>query len=343
MLKVYETKVPGDRERPLPDGRVFQKYEYPFTDSEYGDVVLSIGVDMTERKRMEEEIVRMNRNLLHRVDEEVEKQMEQRRMLVRQSKMAAMGEMIGAIAHQWRQPLNTLGLIIQDLPEAHRFGELDDEYLNQTVKKVMRQVNFMAQTISDFRDFFRPEKEPVPFDPLRGTLDVLELLGSQLKSQGIAVFIRCREGEKLLLEQEVKLGSGERGGEDTSPLPAIVGYPNEFKQVILNIVNNAKDAILARNGEWGQGRVELRFLWEGEILSLEIEDNGGGIPPSVLEKIFDPYFTTKNSDTGEEGTGIGLYMAKTIIEENMKGTLRVENSAASDPGACFTLLLPIAR
>lgn len=242
----------------------------------------------------------------HHLEREVKAQ---QAMLIQQSRLAAMGEMIGNIAHQWRQPLNTLGLIVQDIEEAYEFGEMDKEYLHTTSSKAMEQINYMSQTIDDFRNFFNPDKSKKSFSLLKAVQNTAEILsaGMKIKKIGCSMFIP----DDLM----------------------IFGYKNEFSQVLFNLFNNAKDAILA--AEVINPEVTIHAQLKGEKIQIDISDNGGGIPLEILPRIFDPYFSTKAEG---KGSGIGLYMSKMIIEEHMGGSLSVQNS---DTGACFSILFPL--
>ncbi|WP_022850316.1 PAS domain-containing sensor histidine kinase [Limisalsivibrio acetivorans] len=235
----------------------------------------------------------------------ISKQKEQERMLVQQSKMAAMGEMIGAIAHQWKQPLNSIALIAQCIADDYEFDELSEELVEEHVTGIMKQVDFMADTIDDFRGFFKPSRESREFNLLDAVKDVSLLLEPQFKSNYINIEL-------------------DESWDKHSDLLA-EGYPNEFKQVILNLMANSKDAILERR-ERGDMPRDIPGVIRSSVEELDssyeigITDNGGGIPPAVLQRLFEPYFTTKG-----EGTGIGLYMSKTIVVDKMGGSLSAVN------------------
>ena len=262
----------------------------------------------SELEAMNSELSAMNEGLRDMVDEQTQKIMEHERLLVQQSKMAAMGDMIGAIAHQWRQPLNALAIAIQDIKFAHESGELDDVYIANTVKSSMGMINFMSGTIEDFRNFFKPGKEKGYFSAVSVVKSVLSILGTQLESHDI----------KLTVE----------GGDFK-----IFGYAGELSQVVLNLISNSKDAILGkkeRADEWIRIHID-----SGGVIS--ICDSGGGIAEDILGRIFEPYFTTKEQG---KGTGIGLYMSKLIVEKHMDGFLAVENS---QDGACFKIGLSFSE
>ncbi|MBF0318230.1 MAG: PAS domain S-box protein [Nitrospirae bacterium] len=290
--------------------------------------------DITERKRLIETINDLNKGLEKRVIDEVKKCEIQEELLIQKSKMATMGEMINSIAHQWRQPLNSLGLIIQDLKDAYQFKQLDDEYIDDVIVSSMKQINYMSDTINDFKNFFKPAKKKVQQDVIVIINSVLSMLSMQLKHQKIGITYKCR-----CLLHEISVVNYEMLMNCEHGILNVYVYPNELKQVLLNIILNSKDAILSakangliKENEYGQ--VELCIQRNTDNIQIKVSDNGGGIPWDIFSKLFDPYFTTK----GNEGTGIGLYMSKIIIETNMGGRLFAENIGK---GAVFTIELPI--
>ena len=230
---------------------------------------------------------------------------EKEQMLIQQSRQAAMGEMIGNIAHQWRQPLNILGLTIQQLLMFYNMDEFTKELLEQNVGKSMQLIQHMSKTIDDFRNYFRPDKEKVEFDLSEAVTSTLSLIEDSFKSEHIRI--------KFIAESK----------------PAITGYRNEYAQVVLNILNNARDVFKERKTKDPQ--VSITIFTEGGSAVVTIADNAGGVPEEIMGKIFDPYFTTKGPQTG---TGLGLFMSKTIIESNMGGRLSVRNH---DCGAEFRI------
>ncbi len=219
---------------------------------------------------------------------------EKNKMIVSQSRLAMMGEMLSNIAHQWRQPLNYMGLIIQSFQILYDKGKLDKKFIDEKVDSGMKALQFMSSTIDDFRNFFKPENEKVDF-PIRKSIEnVMNIIEQTLKNNNIELKLDIDEGARLK------------------------GYLNEYNQVILNLVSNAKDAILNKNvkNPW----IKIRAFPEGGRIVLTVSDNAGGINDNIIDKIFDPYFTTKI-----DGTGIGLYMSKIIIENNMGGELTAKN------------------
>lgn len=230
----------------------------------------------------------------------LEKLREKERMLLQQSRLAALGEMISNIAHQWRQPLNELGLIVQELPVMYDQGTFDRDYLRGNVAKFMKVLAHLSKTIDDFRNFFRPDKEKVHFKVQRVVEHTLELIEESFRQLCIVIQVEAVDD------------------------PAIFGHPNEFSQVILNLLFNARDAFQARKDDRAR-QIDIRIFPAGDKAVVTVTDNAGGIPEAILDRIFDPYFTTRGP---EQGTGIGLYMSKIIIEKNIPGRLSVRNVGA---------------
>jgi signal transduction histidine kinase len=273
----------------------------------------------------------VTRNLEKRVTLEIAQRMKNEQLLVQQSKLAAMGEMLGAIAHQWRQPLNALGLIVQNAQEAFVHGDLDKTYMEGTVQKAMAQIHHMSKTIDDFRNFFLPDKERTIFDAMRAVGDVLSLFSAQLAANDIGYTLTCHTHGRTVENEENIVPCGEK---------SLEGFKNEFEHVILNLINNARDAILDRREKdqtaWAQrGSVRFDFYQTDGRTIITVSDNGGGIPEEALNRLFEPYFTTKGPS---RGTGLGLYLSKVIIEDHMRGKLSARNHAQ---GATFTIELPL--
>ncbi len=234
-------------------------------------------------------------HLEDKVNIEIEKRIRQEQLLIQQSKMAAMGEMIGAIAHQWQQPLNGLALMIQDIEEAYKSDDINEIYIKSSVSDSMKQIDFMSNTINQFRNFFRPNKKKITFDVLDAIKDAIFIISSQLKNNRIKL---------SLSEDSFK----------------IEGFANEFKQVILNIISNSKDAIISNQKSIKE--IDIKIYKTDNLSVIKIRDYGGGISIDKIDKIFEPYFTTK----GINGTGIGLYISKIIIEDSMGGELSFYNT-----------------
>jgi len=243
------------------------------------------------------ELRALNQKLEKRVEERTRELRAKDQLLILQSRQAAMGEMIGNIAHQWRQPLNTLGLIVQQ-QMFYDVGEITREFLDQNADRSMELIRHMAQTIDDFRNYFRPDKEKVEFKASEAIASTLSLIEGSLQNPLIRIEIIAKDD------------------------PVIVGYRNEYAQVLLNVLNNARDALTEKDID--DRCVTITIGTEGEKSVVTIADNAGGIPEGIMDSIFDPYFTTKGP---QAGTGVGLFMSKTIIEKNMGGKLSVLNLA----------------
>jgi C4-dicarboxylate-specific signal transduction histidine kinase len=220
-------------------------------------------------------------------------------MLILQGRLAAMGEMINNIAHQWRQPLNALGLVIQQLPNDYESGEFSKGMLNDYVDESMALIMHMSRTIDDFRNFFRSDKEMSTFGVTQVLTRTLALIEKSFQEQQISIALQT-EGQ-----------------------PMSTGYPNEYAQVLLNILINARDALVAHSVD--DPRISLHLFAERGKTVVTITDNAGGIADEIIGRLFDPYFTTKGPD---KGTGIGLFMSKAIIEKNMGGRLTVRNTGS---------------
>lgn len=273
-------------------------------------------MDVTSRKKASELLNRRQEYLEHKVDQEVQKRRQNERLMMQQSKMAAMGQMMSAIAHQWRQPLNTIAIFIQDFEDAYKHGELDENYVEDLVAQSMKQINFMSKTIDDFKNFFKPDKDESVFDVCLESANSISLLGVQLVKNNISLILDFN-GFKINYEDFTSV-------DNLACTPSYVkGFPNEFKQVLLNLVQNARDAIVERMESQPDvsGLIDVCISESDDVVRISVADNGAGIDKDVVERVFEPYFTTKEEG---KGTGVGLYMSKIIIEQNMKGRLFFE-------------------
>lgn len=268
---------------------------------ESSNQIVMITSDITEDIKYQDK-------LKEQIELEVSKRAQQYEVMCHQSRLAAMGEMINAIAHQWRQPLNGLGIIVQGLKHLSKEDKIDSKLLQDIEIEIMEKINYMSQTIDDFSTFFKISKEKEIFDVSQSIRDAIRLLDVQLKTHNIKV--------DICIDKDVGLN--------------VLGYTNEFRQVILNMLHNAIMAIITN--QTNNGKIDFFIKTNRKNLHIEIVDNGGGIRKEDMQKIFDPYFTTK-----DKGSGIGLYMSKVIIEHHMDGLLAVKNK---NDGAQFTIMLP---
>lgn len=219
---------------------------------------------------------------------------QQQDLVIQQSKLASMGEMLSNIAHQWRQPLNILNLVSTDLKYKFAYGQLDQERVDEISSKLQNQIEYLSKTIDDFRDFFTPTKNKELFKIHSAIKSTINIVGSALKDNLIEL--------KLDIDDSLELNS----------------YKSQLEQVLINILNNAKDAIVQSKTE--NPFIEIK-VYKAKKIMIEIKNNGGAIKEDILEKIFEPYFSTKFNS---KGTGLGLYMSKMIIEKNMGGSLNVQ-------------------
>ena len=245
--------------------------------------------DITKLKMNEAE-------LKEKVKLQLEKNLEKDRLLVQQNKLASMGEMLGNIAHQWRQPLNNINLLIYFIRDS--YGKISQNELSDIIKDAKLQIDYMSQTIDDFRNFYKPSKEKKIFDIKESILKSSKIVHSSIEKNAIKLDIL---GESLSID----------------------GFENEFEQVIVNILNNAIDAKIIKSKTMKfDAKIEINIYKEDKNILISIYNNCGNIDEKIIERIFEPYFTTKFED---QGTGIGLYMTKVIIEKNMKGKIEAKN------------------
>ncbi|AXX87912.1 two-component system sensor histidine kinase [Malaciobacter marinus] len=282
----------------------------------YGFKVLIDRLELSNSnlEKSQEELSLLNKNLEKKVEQEVALKIkkeneakEKERILVHQSKLASMGEMIGSIAHQWRQPLTQLSSLLVLVELKYERGKLTLKELRESIHQSQEQIEFMSKTIDDFRNFFKPNKQKDFFSPYKSVQSALSLISSSFENYNIKV--------NLKFEDEVLIN----------------GYESEFSQVILNILSNSKDAFIEK--QIANPIITVTISKEDKNSKIVLCDNAGGINLTPIEKVFEPYVTTKHASSG---TGIGLYMSKNIIEKSMNGSLSVSNNKN---GVCFEIIL----
>ena len=244
--------------------------------------------------------------------DDITERVQQKQFLIQQSKLAEMGDMIAAIAHQWNEPLVELSALVQDIQTSYLLNELKDMEVKDFVNDSMIQIKYMSKTLSDFRNFLKPSTKKKLFSITKSLSEINEIIGKQVFYSNIEMnFNYKNENEELL----------------------IYGYENEFKQVLLNLINNAKNKIIEKDIDFRKkAKIDINIKRTSNFNIIEIIDDGGKIDDKIINSIFEPYFTTK-----EEGTGIGLYMAKVIIEDKMRGTITAKND---ENNVIFTIKLP---
>lgn len=252
-----------------------------------------------------EELKKINSTLENRINKEVEENLQKDRILTQQSKMASMGQMIENIAHQWRQPLSVISTGASGLKIKKQLNDLDDELFMNTLDSIINSSKYLSHTIDDFRFFFKPNKEKSEFS-ISITLDkTINLLSSKFDTENIIII---RDFEDLKIN----------------------GHETEFIQVFINILNNAKDALVTSSGK--KKFIFVKITRKKDKTIIKIRDNAGGIDDNIINKIFEPYFTTKHMS---KGTGIGLYMCEQIINKYMNGVIDVKNKEYSYDGVSY--------
>ncbi|MCG3658500.1 PAS domain-containing sensor histidine kinase [Aliarcobacter butzleri] len=284
--------------------------------------IINIGLDITQQRNYEISIrekalelkvaklqlENLNSSLEKRIEDEIKKNTKQQHMIMQQNKLAQMGEMIENIAHQWRQPLaqiNSSIILIDAILEKHNFK---DTLVENKLTEIESLTSYMSKTISDFKNFFNPNKKKTIFNVEEAIQKANDVLKGLINSHHIQIEIN--------IEKDLKINS----------------YLGELQQVILIIINNSIDAFIHMNIHFP--KILINAYTDNESLVIHIEDNALGINSDLLDKIFEPYFTTKHK---AQGTGLGLYIAKMIVENSLLGFLSVENK---QNGACFTIKIP---
>ncbi|MBK6548657.1 MAG: PAS domain-containing protein, partial [Arcobacter sp.] len=244
--------------------------------------------------------------------DDITERIQQKQFLIQQSKLAEMGDMIAAIAHQWNEPLVELSALIQDIQTSYLLKELKDKNVKEFVNDSMVQIKYMSKTLTDFRNFLKPSTKKQLFSISKALTEINEIIGKQVFYSNIKMNFNYKNKNEELL---------------------IYGYENEFKQVLLNIINNAKNKIVENCLPLNKkGNININIKRCSTFNTIEIIDDAGAIDEKIINSIFEPYFTTK-----EDGMGLGLYMAKVIIEEKMRGSITVRND---ENHVIFTIKLP---
>ena len=256
----------------------------------------------------QDKLSQINSSLEERIAKEVENNRIKDQQMLSQSRLAQMGEMISMIAHQWRQPLASISAISGTLSIDVIMDNYKKEFFQERLESISELSQHLSSTIDDFRGFFKEDKELINISISELFESSLHIIGPTLASKGIIVEAKIKE--------EISLYT----------------YPNEIRQVILNLIKNSEEAI--EENKVHKGKIRVHAYEKENRVYLSIEDNAGGIPKEIIDKVFDPYFTTKSK---MDGTGLGLYMSKMIIEEHCGGKLIVQNK---DDGACFILTIP---
>ncbi|MEA3554208.1 MAG: cache domain-containing protein [Campylobacterota bacterium] len=266
------------------------------------------------------ELEEINHTLEDRIEKEVEKNAKQERELFQQSKQAALGDMIGNIAHQWRQPLSAISTSASGMQVTYQINALsDDDFINYT-DAIINNAKYLSQTIDDFRDFIRSEKKITRFDVSESVKKCMAIVNSSINNHNLNV--QTSYEENLIVNN----------------------FDNELQQAVINIFTNSKDALKDNISDSDERIIFIETFKEENKAIISIKDTAGGIPEDIIEKVFEPYFTTKHQS---QGTGLGLYMTHQIIIDSMKGSLNVENitfeyNNKTYNGAKFSIILNLA-
>ena len=237
----------------------------------------------------------VNSQLEKRIKKEVDENLKKDRLLSQQQKMISMGQMVENIAHQWRQPLSLITTSVSGLKIKKMLGDLDDEFFNKTLDSVMNTSQYLSSTIDDFRYFFKPQREKEDFYLENCCNRTIDLLEANFLEKNIKVICTI---------DDVKIN----------------GYETELIQVLINLLNNSKDALESKEDE---KLIFIDILRKNNKAIIKIKDNAGGIDEDILDKVFEPYFTTKHQ---AQGTGIGLYMCQEIVTKHMNGHIDITNT-----------------
>jgi PAS domain S-box-containing protein len=269
-------------------------------------IAFRIKKDLEESKA---QLAQINKRLEEKVKQEVAKSREKDHLLIQQSRQSVLGEMIGNIAHQWRQPLNEISLLINDLEDAYSFDVLTKEYFEKTIEVVYRRLKYMSDTINDFSKMHTDDFKTELFKPKELIEKLIDFTAESYKKEKINTYFVCQDDFEVF------------------------SYPNMLSHILMNLLNNSRDVLLERKVK--NAKIWIRLEKEESRYCITVLDNGKGIKPEVIDKIFDPYFTTKEMN---RGSGLGLYMAKSMIEKQLQGQLSVMNKReGAEFKICFDL------
>jgi len=294
-------------------GAIIVLYRKPIENPDFVSSIMTLFanqvVNEIEKQHYIEEIETLNKTLqskIERINEEIEKNDQKEKMLQRQSSLAQMGEMISMIAHQWRQPLNAINTSVIAIQFKIGLGKFDLsnendreeflQFLNKQHNNIIEYVKNLSETIDDFRNFFKPNKQKELVNLQEPINRALKIVENSMRSKGIEV--NC----DFQIDKQIEL------------------YQNEMMQVILNILKNSEDNFIEKNIQ--NAKIDITIYEQNDNYVISIKDNGGGIPQDILPNVFDSYFSTKNA---KNGTGLGLYMSKIMIEEHHGGQLKAKN------------------
>lgn len=307
-IKIKRRKNPMGEYAQLSTPELLEAVKKSAHSTHRADLDMLLEVFLKRYDERQSQLDELNKQLEARIAKEVSLAKANQKRYEQQAKMAAMGEMMDAVAHQWKQPLNAISMMSDMLVEDFKDQQVNKDYIDEFSAGTQTQIEHMINTLNEFRNFFRPKETKESFGIKRSLSSVLILINDEFVKNNINIQI---QNDKEIL---------------------LYGIENEFKHLVLNILNNAKDAFNER--EINVRNIFISFSKDDEIIHLEISDSAGGIAPHVINDIFKPEVTTK---TQGKGTGIGLYMS-TQIAEKLGGKLSVKNI---ENGASFSLKVPL--
>jgi len=298
----------GEIKKRKKDGSFFWVKANISPDVDKNGVIIGynmINEEITAKKAFEE----LTRTLEERVALEIKRNNEKSSYMLHQSRLAQMGEIISMIAHQWRQPLSSISVITGTLTLDLMMDNFNHKFFKDKLESISELAQHLSSTIDDFRTFFKDDKEKKISEVKNLIEESIAIITQTLTSKDIKLIVNYKESAK------------------------VKSHLNEIKQVILNLIKNSEDIFLEKKLQ--EATIWINVYTKDSKVCINVEDNAGGIPDDIIDKVFDPYFSTKKE---KDGTGLGLYMSKTIIEEHCEGKLLVENT---NNGASFTIVLPI--